>query len=118
MRHRKVKLTLDRTASQRRRLLRNLAISVITHERIITTSARAKATRSFVERLITKSKAGTLASRRLLLQRLNNASAVDKLMTVLGPRYRQRRGGYTRLFNLTARSGDTAGRSVVELITS
>ncbi len=118
MRHRKAKLTLDRTASQRRRLLRNLAISVITDERIITTPARAKAARSMVERLITQAKAGTLASRRLLLQRLNNAPAVNKLLTVLGPRYQHRRGGYTRLSRLSARRGDAAEQSMIELISS
>lgn len=116
MRHRKTKITLDRTASQRQKLVRNLVISLVTHEKIVTTVARAKVTRSVTERLITQAKPGTLASRRLLLKRLNNATAVNKLLTVLAPRYKDRHGGYARLTKLTPRAGDTAQRMVVELI--
>lgn len=116
MRHRKTKITLDRTASQRQKLLRNLVISLIQHERLITTAARAKATRSLTERYVTQAKPSTLASRRILLRRLNNAPAVHKLVTVLGPRYRQRQGGYTRLVKLVSRRGDTAARMIVEFI--
>lgn len=116
MRHRKAKITLDRTASQRRPLLRNLAISLITHERITTTAARARATKSYVERLVTTAKGNTLHARRQVLRVLNNAAAADKLVTKLGPRFKERHGGYLRSVNLGPRSGDGAQRVLIEFI--
>ena len=116
MRHRKAKLTLDRTASQRRPLLRNLAISVITHERITTTAAKARATKAYVERLVTTAKGNTLHARRQIIRVLNNAPAAEKLLKTIGPRYQERRGGYLRTTNLGPRSGDGAPRVVLEFI--
>lgn len=117
MRHRKAKITLDRTASQRRPLLRNLAISLIQHERITTTEAKASAAKAFVERLVTMAKPGSLHARRQLQAALNNSAAADKLITTIGPRYRQRAGGYLRRVNIGHRAGDGARRVVLEFMT-
>lgn len=116
MRHRKTKVTLDRTSAQRRRLFRDLAIALVTKERITTTAARAKATRSIVERLITTGKTNDLHHRRLLLHNLNHAGAAKKILDNLGPRFRARRGGYTRQVKLSPRRGDGANLVMIELI--
>lgn len=113
MRHRKAKITLDRTAAQRVPLLRNLAISLITYERITTTDAKARATRSLVERLLTIGKPGNLHSRRQLLSQLNDAPAVEKILKTLAPRFRDRRGGYLRATKVGLRPGD--GSKLVRL---
>lgn len=117
MRHRKTKITLDRNSSQRRRLLRGLAIALITREKITTTTAKAKATRSMVEHLITVGKTNDLHHRRLLLRDLANAPAAKKVLDTLSPRYQTRRGGYTRMMKLTPRLGDAAERVVIEFVT-
>ena len=116
MRHRKSKRTLDRTSPQRQRLLRNLAVALITHEKIRTTDARAKATRRLVERLITTGQKKTLAARRQLLRVIPNQTAVNKVIDTLSPRYAQRHGGYSRLTKIGLRQGDGAQMVVMELI--
>lgn len=118
MRHRSSKIQIDRNAAQRRPLLRNLAISLITHEKITTTDAKARATKSFVEKLITTGKAGSLHSRRLLQSKLNNAKAVEKVLTTLSPRYKTRQGGYLRAINVGIRPGDGAKRVLLEFISA
>lgn len=118
MRHRKAKLTLDRTASQRQPLLRNLAISLITHERMTTTRAKARATKSFVERLVTTARGNTLHARRQLQITLNNATAVDKLLKTIAPRYAERHGGFLRSTNVGLRAGDGAEKVMLEFIPS
>ena len=116
MRHRKKKITLDRKAAPRRALLINLAESLVLYEKITTTKAKARAARSLVERLITKAKPNTLAARRELTHRLHTSNCVKKLMAELGPRYKDRRGGYTRVTLLKNRKGDGAEAAVVELV--
>ena len=116
MRHQKKKVTLDRKIGPRTALLTSLAESLILHEKIITTKAKAKATRSLVERLITKAKPNTLAARRTLIAKLHTELAVKKLMEVLGPRYKERQGGYTRIVMLKNRVGDGAEEAVVEMV--
>ncbi len=116
MRHRKNKVTLDRTARQRKPLLRNLMISLIEHERMTTTAARAAAIRPMIEKLITTSKAGSLHARRQVLMSLGQAAPAHKLVTVLGPRFKSRTGGYTRTTKLTPRSGDGAQRVLIEFV--
>ena len=115
MRHQKKKVTLDRDAAGRRSLLANLAESLILHEKIKTTKAKAKATRSLVERLITKAKKNDLAARRLLMRVLYTNNAIDKLMEVLGPRYLDRKGGYTRMIKLNNPKAG-ASKAVLELV--
>jgi large subunit ribosomal protein L17 len=101
---------------RRKALLRGLAASVIIHEGINTTEARAKEARRFVERLVTISKRGDVAARRLALQRLPNKLLVEKLFVVYGPRYQNRPGGYTRIIKLGPRKGDAAAMARLEFV--
>jgi large subunit ribosomal protein L17 len=116
MRHQKKKITLDRKSAARRSLLANLAESFILYEKIKTTQAKAKAVRSLVERLISKSKNNTLTVRRELLATLYTKNAVNKLLEQLGPRYKDRKGGYTRMTTIKNRVGDGAPVVVLEFV--
>jgi large subunit ribosomal protein L17 len=116
MRHQKKKVTLDRKSAPRRALLRHLAESLILHERIRTTKAKAKVTRSVVERLITKARPGTLAARRAVAKELYTENVVKKLVEVIAPRYKDRAGGYTRVVTLPERKGDGADEAIVEFV--
>ena len=100
-----------RPANQRRALMRSLARSLVLHERISTTEAKAKELRPFVERLVTYAKRNTLASRRLAMARLQDAEAVSKLFEAIGPRYGSRAGGYTRVVK-RAKRGANDGRKL------
>lgn len=116
MRHRSKKVTLDRTARQRRPLLRNLAISLVMHGRITTTGAKARAIRPMVERLVTVAKTPTLTARRRIIAALNNPNAAHQLLTIYGPKYAERRGGYLRLLSLGRRIGDNAEKVMIEFV--
>lgn len=89
--------SFGRSASQSHALMRSLARSLIVHERISTTEAKAKALRPYVERLVTYGKKGTVASRRLAMATLHDAPATKKLFDAIAPRYADRKGGYTRI---------------------
>lgn len=97
-----------RPSNQRRALMRSLARSLVMHERISTTEAKAKELRPFIERLVTYAKKNTLASRRLTQTRLGDTEAVKKLFTTIGPRYASRVGGYTRVVKRTERGFNDA----------
>src|SRR3954451_16426778 len=97
MRHLKAGRKLNRNAAHRAALLRNLSCALIEHGRIITTVAKAKELRPFVEKLITLAKKGTLHARRLAVSRLHNKDAVATLFKEIGPRFADRPGGYTRI---------------------
>lgn len=116
MRHRKTVKKLSRDKDSRRTLLKNLAESLILYEKIKTTEAKAKAVRSFTERLITRSKEDTLANRRYLLRNLYTEKSVKKLLEVIGPRYKDRSGGYTRIIKIKRRTGDDAKIVQIELV--
>jgi large subunit ribosomal protein L17 len=116
MRHQKNKVTLDRKTAARRSLLANLAESLVLYEKIKTTKAKAKALRPFMERLVTTAKAQTLTARRELLKTLYTANVIKKMMEVVGPRYKERKGGYTRITALPARKGDAAEESIIEFV--
>ncbi|MDO8584432.1 MAG: 50S ribosomal protein L17 [bacterium] len=116
MKHRRVGKTLDRNSTARRALLKNLALSVILYEHINTTLAKAKAVKPFVERLITKGKTKSLATRRELMKVLTTESAVNKVLEELGPRYMDRKGGYTRIIKLGSRKGDGAEVAQLQLV--
>ncbi len=116
MRHRKKGKTLDRKAAPRRALLKNLATSLVLYEHIKTTKAKAKAVKSYVERLITAGKPKTLHARRELLKKLTTPSAVEKVLTELSPRYKERAGGYTRIIKLGYRAGDAAEMVQIEFV--
>lgn len=116
MRHQKNKITLDRKTAGRRSLLANLVESLVLFEKIKTTKAKAKALRPLVEKLITKAKKNNLAARREIASVLYTKNVVNKLMEKLGPRYLDRKGGYTRITNLNNRVGDGAEEAVIELV--
>lgn len=116
MRHLKHKVTLDRKTGPRKALLRHIVESVILYEKVKTTHAKAKAAQPLVERAITVSRRGTLTARRALVQELYTENAVRKCMEVLGPRYRERHGGYTRIVKLGERKGDNAPEVQIELV--
>lgn len=116
MRHRKKTKTLDRTATARKALLRILASQLILYEKIQTTESKAKALRPFVERLISRSRTGDLASRRYLMKYLTVENAVKKLLEDVGPRYRARAGGFTRIIKIGQRKGDAARVARIELV--
>lgn len=116
MRHKKKKITLGREKAHREAMMKNLAESLILHGKIKTTKAKAKALRTVVEPLITKAKAGTLAARRELIKALFTDDAVKKLMDELGPKYKDRKGGYTRIIKLVHRDSDSAEMARIELV--
>ena len=116
MKHGQPLKKLNRTASHRKALLQNLAISLIEHEQISTTLPKAKAVRPYIERLITMAKKGKLHDRRQAVAGLDNEEAVSKLFGTLGPRYQDRKGGYTRVLKAGFRYGDMAPMAVIELL--
>ncbi|MBU1037300.1 50S ribosomal protein L17 [Patescibacteria group bacterium] len=116
MRHRKKKKILDRPKASRQALLKNLACQLILYEKIKTTEAKAKTLRPFVEKIITRSKNNTLANYREILKLLPIKSAVKKSFEVLGPRYKERKGGYLRIVKLNQRQGDAAKMVQIEFI--
>jgi len=116
MRHRNGPRKLNRTTSHRLAMLRNMCNSLITHEAIKTTLPKAKELRSVVEPLITLAKEATLANRRLAFDRTRDRAVVNKLFDELGPRYKARPGGYTRILKMGFRVGDNAPMAFVELV--
>ncbi len=118
MRHRKTTPKLGRKKDARTRMLRNLVTSLFVEERVVTSHARAKATRSLAERIITKGKKDTVHSRRLVAGMVYGSVAVKKIFNELGPRYADRPGGYTRIIKLGPRHGDAAEAVILELVDS
>lgn len=116
MRHRKAGRKLNRTAEHRRALFANMAAALIKHEQIITTLPKAKDLRRVTERLITLAKRGDLHARRLAISRLRDEKIVAKLFDTIGPRYKTREGGYTRVLKAGFRYGDSAPIAVIELV--
>ena len=116
MRHNKKFNHLGRTASHRRAMLANMAISLIMHKRITTTLAKAKALKKYVEPLITRSKEDTTNSRRVVFSYLQNKYAVTELFKVIAEKVADRPGGYTRIIKLGTRQGDAAEIAFIELV--
>ncbi|MEW6037479.1 MAG: 50S ribosomal protein L17 [Pseudomonadota bacterium] len=116
MRHRKAGRKFNLTSSHRAALYRNLAAALVEHEIIKTTLPKAKEIRRYVEPLITLSKEDSVASRRLAFSRLRNREAVSKLFNDLGPRFKTRPGGYTRILKCGFRAGDASPMAFVELV--
>lgn len=117
MRHRVAGYKLGRTASHRVALKRNLAASLIEHERIVTTVTKAKAIKPFIEKLVTLSKESTVHRRRRAFATLRNDDAVTKLFETLGPRFKERQGGYCRILKLAKpRLGDNGPRAIIEFV--
>lgn len=116
MRHRKAGRKLNRTSSHRKAMFRNMAASLIQHEAIKTTLPKAKSLRQVVEPLITLAKNDSVANRRLAFNRLRNRDAVQKLFNEIGPKNKERPGGYMRILKCGFRAGDTAPMAYVELV--
>lgn len=116
MRHRKKGRHFSRTSEHRKMMLRNLAISLVRHGRIETTTAKAKELRSYVEPLITRAKRGDLHARRLVGRHIHDREALTKLFEEIAPRYAERPGGYTRVLQLGHRAGDAADMALIELV--
>ena len=116
MRHRESGRKLNRNSSHRKAMFRNMAVSLIEHEMIKTTLPKAKELRRIAEPLITMAKVDNVAKRRLAFSRLRDRNIVTKLFNELGPRYKERPGGYLRILKCGFRSGDKAAMAIVELV--
>ena len=116
MRHNKAVNHLGRKSGHRKALLSNLAVSLIMHKRITTTVAKAKALRSYVEPLITKSKEDTTHNRRIVFSYLKSKEAVTELFRTIAPKIADRPGGYTRVLHVGFRQGDAAEMALIELV--
>jgi large subunit ribosomal protein L17 len=116
MRHQRVINHLGRTSSHRKAMMANLASSLIKHKKITTTTAKAKALRTYVEPLITKSKDDSTHSRRMVFSYLKDKEAVAELFREISPKIAERPGGYTRILKLGNRVGDNADMCIMELV--
>lgn len=116
MRHNKSGRRLGRKTSHREAMFRNMVTSLLNHEKITTTDAKAKEIRSVAEKMITLCKRGDLHSMRLAASYIREKSVVTKLFSSIAPRYMDRPGGYTRIIKLGIRQGDTAPISMIELV--
>jgi large subunit ribosomal protein L17 len=118
MRHKKAGRRLGRNSPHRKAMFRNMAASLLRHETIRTTLPKAKELRRVVEPLITMAREDGVARRRLAYDRLRDKEVVGKLFTDLGPRFRNRPGGYLRILKLGPRAGDSAPMAIVQLVES
>lgn len=116
MRHRLGLRKLNRTSSHRLAMFRNMAVSLLRHELIRTTLPKAKELRRVAEPLITRAKTDSLANRRVVFNRIRDRDMVGKLFAELGPRYKERPGGYLRILKCGFRRGDNAPMAIVELV--
>ena len=116
MHHAKTHRKFNRRSDHRRAMLANLAASLIKHEQIVTTLPKAKDLRPVVEKLVTLGKRGDLHARRQAIAQMRDLAMVKKLFEVIGPRYKERHGGYTRIMKAGFRYGDNAPRAVIEFV--
>ena len=116
MRHGVAHRKLNRTASHRKAMFANMAASLIKHEQITTTLPKAKELRPIADKLVTLAKKGDLAARRRAASQIGDEAMAKKLFDVLGPRYADRNGGYTRVMRAGFRYGDNAPRAVIEFV--
>lgn len=116
MYHRKGGRKLQRTSAHRTALFRNMAAALIKHEQITTTVAKAKELRPYTEKLVTLAKRGGLSNRRLAKSRLMDDTQLVKLFDVLGPRYKDRNGGYIRIIKAGIRASDAAPMAIIEFV--
>ncbi len=116
MRHGNTNRKLNRTSAHRKAMFANMSASLIKHEQIVTTLPKAKELRPIVEKLITLGKRGDLHARRQAIAQLRDETQVQKLFSTVGPRYKERQGGYTRILKAGFRYGDNAPMAVIELV--
>jgi large subunit ribosomal protein L17 len=116
MYHGRAKRRFNRTAEHRKAMFANMAAALIKHEQIVTTLPKAKDLRPVVEKLVTLGKRGDLHARRQAIAQIRDVALVKKLFEVLGPRYKARAGGYTRVLKAGFRQGDNAALGVIEFV--
>jgi large subunit ribosomal protein L17 len=116
MRHGVAHRKLGRTTSHRTAMFANMAAALIKHEQIVTTLPKAKELRPFVEKLVTLAKRGDLHARRIAISRVRDVDQVGKLFAAIGPRYKERNGGYIRVLKAGFRYGDNAPMAVIEFV--
>jgi len=116
MRHGKKIVKLGRTSAHRKALLRNLATNLLKRERMVTTIDKAKAVRPYVEKLITRAKEASVHNKREAAKRIQDRKVLIKLFDEIGPRFKERPGGYTRIMRLGLRPGDAAERAIIEFV--
>ena len=116
MRHGSKGRQLSRTSEHKEAMLRNMAMSLFLHEKIVTTTAKAKELRPFAERLITLARRGDLHARRLAERKIQDREALTRLFSEIGPRFAARPGGYTRILKIGHRVGDGADTARIELV--
>ena len=116
MYHGRAKRRFNRTAEHRKAMFANMCQALIKHEQIVTTLPKAKDLRPVVEKLVTLGKRGDLHARRQAISQIKDVALVKKLFDVLGPRYKERNGGYTRVLKAGFRYGDNAAMAVIEVV--
>jgi len=116
MKHRVAGRRLDRTTEHRTAMFRNMVISLIKHERIVTTTPKAKELKRIADKVITLAKKGTIHARRLAHRDVHDAEALSKLFDTIAPRFAARPGGYTRVVRVSRRAGDNAELAMIELV--
>ena len=116
MRHGNTNRKLNRTSAHRKAMFANMSASLIKHEQIVTTLPKAKELRPIVEKLITLGKRGDLHARRQAIAQMRDETQVQKLFATIGPRYKERQGGYVRILKAGFRYGDNAALAVIELV--
>jgi large subunit ribosomal protein L17 len=116
MKHRVVGRRLDRTTEHRTAMFRNMVTSLFRHERIVTTTPKAKEIKRYADRFITLAKQGTPHARRQANRDVRDVEVLNKLFETLGPRFKSRPGGYTRIVRVGRRAGDAAEMSMIELV--
>lgn len=116
MRHRKAGNRLGRTSSHRKAMMRNMVTSLLEHERIVTTTPKAKELRKLADRMITLAKRGDLHARRQAMAVIRDKAVVAKLFDELKDEYMDRKGGYTRIIRTGTRTGDAASMAIIELV--
>ena len=116
MRHHNVLRKFGRKTGERKSLFRSLALGLITRGKIITTKAKAKELRPYIEKLVTIGKSGTLNSKRLLISRIGSLVATRKIEDEISKKYKERRGGYTRIVLLGERKGDASEMALIEFV--
>ncbi len=116
MKHRIVGRRLDRTTEHRTAMLKNMATSLFRHERIVTTTPKAKELKRFADKLVTLAKKASPHARRQANVEIRDVEVLNKLFATIGPRFAERKGGYTRIVRVGRRAGDNAEMSVIELV--
>ena len=116
MKHQDSKRILNRKTGPRKALFKNLLTSLILHERIKTTEAKAKSLRPLMEKIITRAKIDNLHNRRIIMKKITASNALKKLFEVIGPKYKNTKGGYLRILKLGARKGDAAEMTLIEFV--